>query len=146
MESIMAKPTKLKKNQPKVVPQQALNPSKTIPPAYALMQAHSGPIPSPQVLKGYEEICPGAAAEIVGMAHKQMDHRMSIENYKLEKESSLMEKGQLFAFIVAIAGIVAAVWLGLKGAQWTGSILGGGSLGVIVLGFLGKDTENKKGK
>ena len=42
----------------------------------------SGPLPPPNIIKGYEDILPGAADRILSMAENQAKHRQEIEKKK----------------------------------------------------------------
>ncbi len=46
----------------------------------------SGPIPPPQVLKGYNEIIKDGAERIILMAEKQSNHRMQLEDHAIKEE------------------------------------------------------------
>ena len=49
-------------------------------------QGFSGPIPHPEILKGYETICPGAAERIIKMAELEQGHRHGIESKGLKAQ------------------------------------------------------------
>jgi len=48
---------------------------------------HSGPLPHPEILSGYEKVLPGSADRILKMAEKQQDHRISNENKLVDAEN-----------------------------------------------------------
>ena len=84
-----------------------------------------GPLPSPEYFRRYEEILPGVANRILEMAEKQQAHNHYQERTSLENERILLETaravvegnsnrskwGLVFAFLVAIIGIVIGGWL-----------------------------------
>lgn len=80
-------------------------------------ESFAGPIPPPQVLKGYEDILPGSADRILKMAENQQQHRIDIEKKAISSQADNSKRGQVFAFIVfilcTIIGIVFA-YLGMK--------------------------------
>jgi len=45
----------------------------------AASMEYSGPVPHPAILKGYEEIVPGSAKQIMDQAKRQTDHRIDLE-------------------------------------------------------------------
>jgi len=49
---------------------------------------HSGPIPDPMTLKGYNDVCPGAADRIIAMAETQAKHRQEMEKTVVNSRSS----------------------------------------------------------
>jgi len=86
---------------------------------------------------------PGAASRFLKLAEDEALHRRAAENQQLDilKENAavsriLAGRGQIFAFLIAMAGIAAGLWLGIHGAQITGGIIGGGGLVTIILAFL----------
>ena len=56
-----------------------------------------GPLPPPNVLRGYEEVVPGGAERLFAMVERQAAHRQGIE-----------ARGQLFGFSLAASSIVGA--------------------------------------
>ncbi|MBV4417601.1 DUF2335 domain-containing protein [Clostridium tyrobutyricum] len=105
----------------------------------------SGPLPSPDIFKQYEEICPGAADRIISMAEKQMDHRQNIENIFLKSRSRNSFIGVIAALIIAICAIISAVVCILNDHSVSGTIFGGIGITTIVVAFLTntKMTEEK---
>ncbi|MDE6052372.1 MAG: DUF2335 domain-containing protein [Lachnospiraceae bacterium] len=47
----------------------------------------SGPLPPPNIIKGYEDILPGSAERILAMAEKQSEHRQFMERKMIATES-----------------------------------------------------------
>lgn len=60
----------------------------------------SGPIPSVDVLRGYEEILPGAADRIISMAEKQQDHEIEERKFINRTFGNLVKSTPRFAFIL----------------------------------------------
>ena len=69
------------------------------------VQYHSGPLPLPETMKGYEAILPGTAERILVMAEKQAAHRQLMELTSLKIEI----RGQVFGFIIASVSIVGGL-------------------------------------
>lgn len=79
-----------------------------------LSESHfSGPLPHPDLLKQYDEAIPGLGKQIVQMARDEQEHRHSREN----KETSTVVRGQIFAFIIVVLLIIAALICVFYG-QW----------------------------
>ena len=95
----------------------------------AVMQVtkmHSGPLPDPETLAGYERVAPGSAERIILMAEKQQDHRHNNENKQLSLhetmingDCSMKKRGQwfglfsvlivsMFSFYLAFLGHISA--------------------------------------
>ena len=81
------------------------NPSRTIN-VLEIIQAQSqfsGPLPHPDILKGYDEVCPGAADRIIRMAESQQQHRRDIEARVVSGNVKAQARGQHYALIVLVA-------------------------------------------
>lgn len=116
----------------------------------AAMQESSfaGPLPHPELLKGYEEVCPGAAQRIIAMAETQSTHRRKIEQQissaaveEMRLQFTENRRGQIFAICVSLAFLLAGVYVIVSGHPWPGAVIGGvggGGVGLpaIVAAFL----------
>jgi uncharacterized membrane protein len=107
----------------------------------------SGPLPPPQLLKGYNDAFPGCAERVVAMAERQSAHRQQLE--KAVVESNCNARGQWFAFILALVVIGGGVYLLAEGKSLEGFsaiILAVGSIvGALIYGRTEqrKERENK---
>lgn len=72
----------------------------------AVMEQYSGPIPSAAEFKKYEEILPGAADRILGMAERQATHRQKLETSAIKSNIENSRRGQCFAFIISMTALV----------------------------------------
>lgn len=113
----------------------------------------SGPIPHPDILKGYDAIVPGAAERIIRMAEKQSEHRQSMEKTIVEAEIRDSNKGINCAFILGLGGMISGVIIVYlvpsSAGAIAGSLLGVTGLGSIVASFLkttriGKDEKKSE--
>lgn len=100
---------------------------------------HSGPLPHPDVLAGYEKLVPGLADRIVRMAESESAHRRDLEsrflNAQIEdnKTDRLIEgRGQVCALIVALVTIIGGFVIIGTGHAMAGSLLSGGTLLTLV--------------
>jgi uncharacterized membrane protein len=111
----------------------------------------SGPLPSPAIMKQYEEILPGSAERILKMAEKQSDHRMALESAIIPKQQKESSRGQLFAFVLSLALIGGGIWAIIKDCAWiAGVIFSVTIISVTTLlisgrGNIKKDISTKKG-
>jgi len=62
----------------------------------------SGPLPPPQLLKGYEEICSGAANRIIKMAESQSKHRQTLEKSVITSNIENEKIGMWMTFSLTI--------------------------------------------
>jgi uncharacterized membrane protein len=96
----------------------------------------SGPLPPPAVLQAYDDMSPGLADRIVAMAEREQEHRHNLEDRAFNEDSKLGKRGQILAFIIAFAGLVAAVILGLTGQPVVAGIIASLDLVTLVTVFL----------
>jgi uncharacterized membrane protein len=74
---------------------------------------YAGPIPTPELLRGYKDIDPTFAERIVKMAEKHVDADVLIKN----EDARAIKRGQIFSFVVCILGLAAAVVLAVLNLQ-----------------------------
>lgn len=80
----------------------------------------AGPIPDPEILKGYQEIVPGSAERIMGWAEEESNHRREIERSQSLSYISHRGRGQIMAFIIALTAIVTGGIVASLGQPWAG--------------------------
>ncbi|MBP9670626.1 DUF2335 domain-containing protein [Candidatus Woesebacteria bacterium] len=88
----------------------------------SIVEQFSGPIPPPNILKGYEDVLPGSAHRIISMAERQSKHRQGIESSVISSNILNEKRGMSFALIINIAVILGAVYLIAIGKELTGFI------------------------
>jgi len=89
----------------------------------------SGPLPPPSMLRGYEEVLPGAADRIFTLMEQQSAHRQKLERISLDRNSRARDRGQHYAFILC-----ALVIVGGFAAILTGHSVAGMAAIIIVVG------------
>lgn len=104
----------------------------------------SGPLPPPQILKGYNGILPGAAERIMCMAERQAQHRQEIESDTLNAEIRDGRRGQLFGFIIAMTAVLGAIYCFSMGYTTGGSIIGLSTVTGLVSVFVYGRREKRK--
>jgi uncharacterized membrane protein len=100
---------------------------------------HKGPLPSPEVLAGYEKIAPGFADRIVRMAEGEIEHRRGLEQQEFDANRAYMhhvcssEKlGQWLAAGVAIVMPAIGAYVALHGEPTAGATIGVSGVATIV--------------
>ncbi len=93
----------------------------------------TGPLPAPEVLEKYARVMPGLEKQIVAMAQQQTQHRIEIEKSR-EKQS---QRGQLFAFILAILMIASSVLAMYLHYPWIAGTIFTTALVAVIGLFLG---------
>jgi uncharacterized membrane protein len=95
----------------------------------------SGPLPPPQVLERYEQICPGSAERFLTMAEEQSAHRRTIEKAVIASNVARERDGQRFALAIALVFCTAGTILVLNGHD-SGAWVMIGSIAGLVSTFL----------
>ena len=108
------------------------------------IKIRSGPLPAPEDLREYENICPGAADRILQMAEKQIDHRHNEESKAVSAAILDGHLGLVFAFVVCLVGMVGGFLLIQSDHSVLGTIFSGFSLLVVIRAFLGAPDQKKK--
>lgn len=114
--------------------------------ALILRKYHAGPLPPPETLKEYNEILPDAAERIFSMAEKEQEHHHTTELMLVDHEIKKTSKGQNFALVTALTGIVGAVICAFLGQEIIGAVVGGSTLASLVSSFLSAKQKKKKEK
>lgn len=114
--------------------------------AKIIQSEFSGPIPPPSIISGYEETLPGAADRILAMAEKQSEHRQNMERIMVTSESRDGLLGILFAFILGmgciIAAIVIVVMVPQNAGAISGALIGVTGIGSIIATFIKSTRQN----
>lgn len=103
----------------------------------------SGPLPTPEIIGGYEQVLPGAAERVFQMTEKEQEHRHATDRFaqgqlvrESDNDATLAKRSQVCAFLIAVLGLASAVIVTCFGHAVTGAIIGGVDLGVLVTAFL----------
>ena len=99
------------------------------------VQSISGPLPSPDIISEYDKVLPGAADRIIKMAESEQTHSHAMQIRSEGHRFGLAITGQVFAFIIGIAGVVGGIWLVAHDKSIGGFSIFFASLGTLVGGF-----------
>ena len=113
-------------------------------PPQTITYSVQGPLPSALEMQGYAQVNPELPMRIVAMAEKQAAHRQSLEKKALEGQLRNQRSGQLFAFILGLAGIVGGTVNTLYGSPWSGIAQFFGSLMVLLWAFIYGTRSNRQ--
>ena len=86
----------------------------------------SGPIPHPDIMRGYEEVLPGSADRILSLAEKEAEHRRALENKSMNADSRDSLMGIICATIISIGALIAGSVI-----VWNSSDAGGAIAGTL---------------
>lgn len=80
----------------------------------------SGPTPSPDVLRDYEQIVPGSADRIISMAERQSEHRQKLETTALNNGHTRAVLGAVLGFTLGAIAIGGGLYLATHGQELGG--------------------------
>ena len=105
-----------------------------------ITKTHSGPLPHPETLKGYDEVIPNGGERIMVLTERNFEHRTNIETKIVDSQTNQVTRGQWMAFIIALSFLGCATACILNGKEWHGSAIGISTLVALVYVFM---TGNK---
>ena len=88
------------------------------------------------ILKGYEEVLPGAADRIITMAEEQAEHRHELETKVIRFDELKSVLGLVFAFFIVLAAFAVGAYTALNGAPLFGGVISLAGLASVVGPFL----------
>lgn len=106
---------------------------------------YSGPLPTPALLKEFDNVVPGCAERIIRMAEEQAKHRQLLERTVIIGDSKRANQGLWVGGTIAFLFLVGAVFLIYNGHDWAGGILASVDLvsivGVFIYGTVSRRSE-----
>lgn len=97
----------------------------------AEQSSFSGPLPHPDLLKGYEECTLGAAERIIKMAEEQAAHRQRIEASVVTGDIWRANWGMFLSFTICLASIAGGVYVVSAGQPYAGAGIAAAPTGVV---------------
>lgn len=95
-------------------------------------ESFSGPIPHPRHLAQYEEILPGSAATLIGMAKSDLEHAQAMQKRALEADIADMKEGRRLGFAALVILMLGSIVCGAMGQETIALAL----LGATVVGTI----------
>lgn len=109
-----------------------------------VQQRYSSPYPPIEYLRGLDQIVPGGAQHLIDQADAQANHRRGLEEDVVHNGQRRANGGQWLGFAIAIAFLVGAILLILKGHDWAGAIIGTVDLvGLVAVFALGQRSQHE---
>ena len=84
----------------------------------------SGPLPPPDLLRGYDLVVPGAAERILKMAEEQAKHRQNLERLVIAGGSKRANMGLCLGFILSLIVLALSAGLIVNGYEIAGTVIG----------------------
>lgn len=108
-----------------------------------MRQTFSGPLPRPADFKAYKEVLSNAPERILLMAEKQQQHRIDSEERIIKADIRESILGQVFAVLLVVLFLAAAVYLGINGHDWLAGIVATLSATISAIFYLKSTPSNK---
>ena len=108
-----------------------------------MRQTFSGPLPRPADFKAYKEVLSNAPERILLMAEKQQQHRIDSEERIIKADIRESIFGQVFAVLLVVLFLAAAVYLGINGHDWLAGIVATLSATISTIFYLQSTPSNK---
>ena len=104
--------------------------------AQVTTQQFSGPVPHPEILRGYEQILPGAAKRILSMAELDQKHQIEIESSAQHLAAREIKRGQIFGLVVSISAFITSITSLILGFEKAAMVIGGTTVVGLVTVFV----------
>ena len=104
----------------------------------------SGPIPPPDILKGYNSVIKEGAERIMRMAELQSAHRIQLEDLAIREGIKQSKRGQNYGFILGLVGLGLSAILASLGHEPTAIALATPTIvGLVAVFVYGKRAQSK---
>ena len=99
-------------------------------------QITTSPVPPAELLEGYNATIPNGAERLFTLVEGQSAHRQKIETLVVGAQAKRSDRGQMFAFILAIVFAGLAAYFGAIGQVWLAGEVLTVTIGAIVTTFI----------
>jgi len=97
----------------------------------------AGPLPPPAALAAFNDVVPNGAERVFEQFEIEAEHRRELEAYVARRDGREKGIAQFMAGGFAFTALGVAAYAVSVGAYATASIIGGGSIAMVVAAFLG---------
>lgn len=113
----------------------------------AVSQQHSGPLPHPDILKGYASINPNYPERIMAMAEANNKASIDHEEYLVKGSIRIQTIGIILSFSLGLCGLIGGIICGILGLSAAAiSAIIGGIAPVLIASIGGMAGSKKNGK
>mgnify|MGYP000036225192 FL=1 len=114
-----------------------------IPAHLEVTQITSGPIPAPEILRGYDDVYPGAAQIIINDFQENSKHVRTMQEKSLAAEIQRDKRGQWMAFVILMFILVVVIYSLRLGNITFAGIAGFAFIGLAAQSFLKQRNAEK---
>lgn len=109
--------------------------------AVQTIEEYQGPVPPATFLQAYSGAINNGGERLFALIEREAAHVQSQERKALDAQVRIIERGQIFAFIIALSSIAGGVWTVQYNAAVAAAMVATG-VGTLAVAFLG----SKRGK
>jgi len=120
----------------KDLPQEKQKEARRIVNTLTVSHSFSGPLPPPNIVKGYDGVVKNGAERVFAMAESQSEHRIALEKYIVKKELKYNGRAQIFAFVLGVIGLLAATSLAIFGHDFIAGVFATTTIGGLATAFI----------
>jgi uncharacterized membrane protein len=113
-------------------------PSLAISVVREVQTLHSGPLPPVSDFDGYEQICPGAARDILEMAKSDLAHQHEMDKLRASGEIGLKLVAMVIAGLIVFIIVGGAIYAAVAGHENVAIVIATGTGVAAVIGVLAK--------
>ncbi len=99
-------------------------------------KVHSGPLPTPEDIKEYNDFIPNGAERIMKMAELEQEHRHRSDTFVLDVSAKEIRRGQNYGLTIGLFSIAACITLTVLGHPAVATAIFGTSLVGLVVAFV----------
>jgi uncharacterized membrane protein len=121
------------------------SPSEQVSDTEKIVARTIGELPSPEVLAQYEALSPGFADKLIRIVEEEARHRRAFEEQRSRLDYRYAATGLILGSMVALATVIGAACLMLRGYEVSGVILASSTLVMAVLQFIGSYRKSRNG-
>ena len=104
----------------------------------------TGPLPPPEILSQYNKVHPDFADRLLTDFERQGEHRRLLEQEVIKSQLKESNRGQIFAFLLAVIVILVGGFVIYLGPLWVGiTLIVSDICGFVFIYFKGKSTQKK---
>ena len=128
-------PDNIEPEEPEIYDDQQIKEKENSKKLTRLTISIQSPFPPPEILERYAQIDPEFPKKVLSMVESEQKFR-----------HSLMTRGQKFALVIGVLGILSTTIIGIWGNPWVAGVVGFTSLATLVGAFLGIHEKENQSK
>lgn len=130
-------------DHPEVLRPQPLQSERSKAIQVQIEKSYQGPIPPPDFLIEYSGAIENGGERVFAMIEAEANHVQSQERLIVNAQITLLKRGQLFAFAIAIAAMGGATWVAPHSVGVALAMVSVG-VGTLAVAFLNRDKKPRQ--